>query len=72
MGWVVRCNIRSLQNRDYLSVRRMLATAIVQGGEPPRLFSQAICNYICNGFDQTQPTIEEISDATIKNDLHKV
>lgn len=50
----------------------MLATTIVQGGEPPCLFSQAICDYICFGFDESCPTIEEIPDAVVKNDLAKV
>ena len=72
MGFIVRCNIKSLQSNDYRTVGQMLATMIVQGGERPCFLSQSVCDYICVGLDARNPEIEEIPDYTIKNDLKKV
>ena len=72
MGFIVRCNIKSLQNNDYATVGQILATVIVQGGERPCLFTQSVCDYICMGLNACNTEIEEIPDYIIKNDLKKV
>ena len=72
MGCTIRCNIRMLQNHDYETVGQMLATMIVQGGERPCLFSQAVCDYLSKGLDGSKPTIDEVQDHAIRNDLKKV
>ena len=72
VGFTVRCNIKCLQNRDYLTVGQMLATIIVQGGERPGLFTQSVCDYISMGLDASNPDTEEVPDYTIRNDLKKV
>ncbi len=50
----------------------MLSTIIVQGGERPCLFSKGICDYISKGLNGSNPTIEEVPDHAIRNDLKKV
>lgn len=72
MGFIVRCNIMSLQNHHYLTVGQMIATIIVQGGERPCLFTQSVCDYFCMGLEASNPGIDEIPDYTIRNDLNTV
>lgn len=45
---------------------------IVQGGEPPRLFSNGICQYIQSGFEHVAPEIDEVPDREVRNSLVKV
>ena len=61
-----------LQNHNYETVGQMLATMIVQGGERPCLFSQAVCSYLSKCLDGSKPTIDEVQDHAIRNDLRKV
>lgn len=72
VGHVIRCNINAVQSHSFAVVGKMLATMIVQGGKPPRLFSNGICQYIQSGFDNAFPGIDEVPDATIRNSLTKV
>ena len=72
MGFIARCNIKCLQNHDYLTVGQMLATMIVQGGEQPCLFTKSICDYISMGLDASNPGIEEVPGYTIRDNLKKV
>lgn len=74
LGCVLRCNFRALENGDFKTIGQMLATIIVQGGEYPRVFSPAICNYIAKGLDihQHEIDIEEIPDPVIKKSLKEV
>ena len=51
---------------------QMLATIVVQGGERPCLFSQSVCDYICMGLDKTNPSIDEVPDFKVREDLKKV
>lgn len=49
IGNVVRCNVNAFQSGKFEIVGRMLATMIIQGGELPRIFSSAMCDYIQGG-----------------------
>ena len=60
-----------LQNRDYETVGLMLATIIVQGGKRPCLFSPAVCGCLSKGLDGSKPTIDEVQDHAIRNDLKR-
>ena len=58
-----------LENHDYETVGQMLATMIVQGGKRPCLF--VVCDYLSKGLDGSKPTIDEVQDHAIRNDLKK-
>ena len=50
----------------------MLSIIILQGGEPPNLFSPSICDYMTSGLGKCNPTIEEIPNASVRTSLEKV
>ena len=68
----MRCNVRALQNEEYQTIGQMLATIVIQGGEHPRIFSPAICDYIAKGFDFCLPVIEDVPDPVVRDSLKKV
>ena len=71
-GHVNRFNVKALRENDYYIVGLMLATIILQGGEPPNIFSLSICQYITSGLEKCAPTIEEIPNALVRMSLLKV
>jgi hypothetical protein len=71
-GHVIRFNMKSLRDNDYFTVGVMLSTIVLQGGEPPRIFSPAICQYMACGLEKFAPSIEEIPDTAVRASLDKV
>lgn len=70
-GHVIRFNVKALRENDYYSVGLMLSIIILQGGEPPNLFSPSICDYMTSGLGKCNPTIEEIPNASVRTSLEK-
>ena len=51
----------------------LMSTITMQGGEPPRIFSPTICQYISGGLmEKCNPTIEEVPNLAVRSSLLKV
>ena len=69
---MIRFNIKASRENDYLTVGLMLSTIIMQGSEPPKIFSPTICQYISGGLENCNPTIEEVPTLAVRSSLLKV
>ena len=58
-------------NKFYV-IGKMLASCLIQGGEPPVCFSRAVADYIVNKKVTSAPCINDIPDYEIKQLLLKV
>lgn len=65
-------NMKAFRDNDYFTVGLMLSTIIMQGGEPPRIFSPTICQYISGGLEKYNPTIEKVPNLAVRSSLLKV
>ena len=65
-------SIEALAGNKFFTVGKMLATALVQGGEPPAYFAGAVADYLV--FDQVRSTVDldDISDYEVRQCLHEV
>jgi len=68
-GYVIRFNMKAFRENDYFTVGLMLSTIIIQGGEPPRIFSPTICQYISGGWEKCNPIIEEVPNLAVQSSL---
>ena len=50
-------NMKALWEHEHFTVGLMLSTIVIQVGEPPRIFSPTVCQYIDQGFEKCAPTI---------------
>jgi len=57
---------------DYYIVDFMLSIIILQGGEPPNIFSPSICECMTSSLGKCTPTTEEIPNASVPTSLEKV
>ena len=71
-GYVIRFNMKAFRENGYFTVGLMLSTIIMQGGEPPRIFSPTVCQYISGGLEKCNPTIEEVPNLAVRSSLLKV
>ena len=68
---MIRFNMKAFRENDYFTVGLMLSTIIMQGGEPPRIFSP-ICQDISGGLKKCNPVIEELPNLSLRSSLFKV
>ena len=71
-GYVIRFHMKAFKENGYFTVGLMLSTIIMQGGEPPRIFSPTVCQYISGGLEKCNPTIEEVPNLAVRSSLLKV
>ena len=50
----------------------MIATCLVQGGEPPTCFAPAVADYLVFGRVESPVDLDDIPDLEVRNCLHKV
>ena len=49
----------------------MIATCLVQGGQPPVCFAAAVADYIVLDEVKSEPSLNDIPDHTVRNKLEK-
>lgn len=69
----IRPSIAGLQNGDYKTVGKMLATMLLQEGPPLTIFTPSLATYLTTGrADTILPETEEIHDGHIRMRLREV
>ena len=65
-------NVEALARNKFYVIGKMLATALVQGGQPPVYFAGAVADFLV--FDRVKSSVEEndIADFEIRTCLRKV
>uniref|UniRef100_A0AAV2KI09 HECT domain-containing protein n=1 Tax=Knipowitschia caucasica TaxID=637954 RepID=A0AAV2KI09_KNICA len=72
-GFTPRMNICHVQNGVYRTIGHMMSTIIVQGGEPPALFSPLVVDYLMTGRSfHLNVTPDDIADMELRESLKKV
>ena len=69
---MIRFNMKAFRENNYFTVGLMLSTIIMKGAEPPRILSPTICQYISGGLEESDPTIEEFPNLSVRSSLLKV
>ena len=65
-------NVEAVASNKFYTIGKILATCIVQGGEAPVCFSEAIVDYLIYGEVRSPVCLEDISGEEIKKSLQKV
>ncbi|KAK3593330.1 hypothetical protein CHS0354_031393 [Potamilus streckersoni] len=71
-GLIPRNNIRQLQEGVLRHVGRMISTIVIQGGEPPSIFSPIITECVLKDPMSTRPKVDDIPDVIIRESLKLV
>lgn len=65
-------NVNAVENKMFYLVGRMIATVLVQGGQPPACFAKAIADFLVFHEIKSSVCIDDIPDYTIRNSLKQV
>ena len=65
-------NVEAVTRKEYYSVGKLIATCLVQGGQPPVCFAGAIADYLVYNEVRCKPCLEDISDYDVRQKLEKV
>ena len=65
-------NTSRLNNGEYYTTGKMIATALVHGGRAPHCFSTSFAEYIVYGQVKTNPDPQDIPDFVVKEKILKV
>ncbi|XP_063754128.1 apoptosis-resistant E3 ubiquitin protein ligase 1-like [Eleginops maclovinus] len=72
-GFIPRMNIRHVQQKLYKMIGQMMATIIVQGGEPPAFLAPHVVDYIMTGdINQVHVTPDDLADASLRDSLKRI
>ena len=71
-GAVLAHNSLALQQMDFEIVGKMIASSICHGGPAPHCFSCALAEMIVYGRVQSDTSIEDIPDQSVRDSLQKV
>ena len=70
---VVPChNVDAVEQKKYFVVGKMIATAIVQGGQPPVYFAGAVADFLVFDSVKSPVDVEDIPNFEIRQSLEKV
>lgn len=69
---VLRHNTTSLQENQYLYIGKLMALSIVHGGPSPSFFSECVVDYIFSGMAAVVPSIDDIPDFSIRQQVEMV
>ena len=67
--YVLTHNAQKLQSHEYY---RAFAIMLIFGGDPPCVVSKSIYSYMTVGYDQTNPSVEEVPYLTHRRNLMRV
>ena len=75
-GWphnvVPQHNVEAVANNTYFTIGKLLATCLIQGGEPPACFSPGIADFIIYDEVLSNPCLKDIPSQDIQETLRKV
>uniref|UniRef100_A0A1Y1L2Q7 HECT domain-containing protein n=2 Tax=Photinus pyralis TaxID=7054 RepID=A0A1Y1L2Q7_PHOPY len=61
-----------IDNRHYYEAGRMIVLSLMHGGPGPQFLSETLFNYISNGIEATKPSVDEIMNPEIKEELENI
>lgn len=65
-------NVDAVATNKFYLVGKMIATCLVQGGEPPLCFAQAVADYLVFNKVMCPPCFDDIPDPEIRERLKQV
>ena len=65
-------SVQAVTSNKYLVIGKMLATCLVQGGQAPCCFSQAVADFIVYDCIRSPVCLEDIADYEVRSHLQKV
>ena len=65
-------NINAVAENKYYLIVKVIATSLVQGGEPPVCFSDAVADFIVYDSVRSKPSIDDIPDIDVHEAMRKV
>ena len=65
-------NINAVAENKYYLVGKIIATSLVQGGEPPVCFSAAVADFIVYDSVRSKPCIDDIPESDVREAMKKV
>lgn len=65
-------NVAAVTSNEYYVVGKMIATSLVQGGQPPVCFAPAIAEYLVYDKIRSEPNMNDIYDHSVREKLEKV
>ncbi|KAL3875461.1 hypothetical protein ACJMK2_033408 [Sinanodonta woodiana] len=71
-GLIPRNNIHQLREGVLRHIGRMISTMVIQGGEPPSIFSPIITECVLKDPMSTKPNVDDIPDLIIRESLKLV
>ncbi|XP_028408712.1 G2/M phase-specific E3 ubiquitin-protein ligase-like [Dendronephthya gigantea] len=71
-AYVLTHNAQKLQSHEYYLAGRAFATVLIFGGDPPCVLSKSIYGYMTVGYDNTQPSIDEIPYSSDRENLSRL
>ena len=65
-------NINAVAENVYYRIGKVIATSLVQGGEPPVCFSTAVADFIVYDSVCSRPSIDDIPNREVREAMRKV
>ena len=65
-------NVEAVANNRFYVIGKLIATCLVQGGQPPACFAAAAAEYLTYGEVKCNPSLEDIPDSIVQQKLLKV
>ena len=65
-------NVEAVANNNFYTIGKLIATCLVQGGQPPVCFAGAVADYLVYNEIKCQPCLDDIPDYTVQQNLKKV
>lgn len=65
-------NVEAVTSNKYFIVGKMIATCLIQGGQPPVCFAPAIAEYLVFNEVRSKPALDDIYDYSVRQKLEKV
>lgn len=65
-------NLEALESNKFYIAGKMIATSLVQGGQPPVYFASAVADYLVFKTVKSQVCLEDIPDYEVRMSLEKV
>lgn len=65
-------NISAVADNTYYVIGKVIATSLVQGGEPPVCFSAAVTDFIVYDKISSKPCVDDIPENDVREAIRKV
>ena len=65
-------NINAIFENKYYVIGKMIATSLIQGGQPPLCFSTAVADFIIYDSVRSKPCIDDIPDHYVREEVREL